>query len=38
MVVPASVSKTRKYVTFKFSLYGAEFDLFLLHVEFVVEE
>jgi len=28
LVVPASVSKTRKYMTFKFSPYGPEFDFF----------
>jgi len=38
LVVPASVSKTRKYMTFKFSPYGPEFDLFLSHVEFVMEK
>jgi len=36
LVVPASVSKTRKYMTFKFSPYGPEFDFFFLRVEFVI--
>jgi len=38
LVVPASVSKTRKYMTLKFSPYGPDFDLFFffLHVEFVI--
>jgi hypothetical protein len=38
LVVPASVSKTRKYMTFKFSPYRPEFVLFLSHVEFVMEK